>query len=310
MKKLITILFIALSVNAISQTIEKFAEGYKYGFRDKATKKVIVPAKYTATLDFLDGITAVTESAPASANMIVERKWKIIDTKGKDISQDEFNLVEIKKNGIAFVYKLNKTENNPSGYINGKAVYKIGIMKKDGTYLYPCELYKIIEMGDEYFKMYSNENGYGVFSAKGYVVIPPQLKFDIREYIGCDLFSYSNKDANRYGAYLNGVIGGIIDSKLNIVMNQDSINFCPSRIINPKDCSNKKNLFGLTGGKSSQKGIYRVGVGLIVPQQQSLNNILTFEVKPNIIEVYQTYQGKRLIAKYDWTGKSLFSIDK
>ena len=95
MKKLLTLVFIALSINAISQSLEKYADGYKYGFKDKATKKIVIPAKYTSVLDFVDGINAVTESKLGSPNMVVEQKWKIIDTKGKEISPDEFDLVQI-----------------------------------------------------------------------------------------------------------------------------------------------------------------------------------------------------------------------
>jgi len=314
MKKLLTLVFIALSINAISQSLEKYADGYKYGFKDKATKKIVIPAKYTSVLDFVDGINAVTESKLGSPNMVVEQKWKIIDTKGKEISPDEFDLVQIKKNGIAFVYKLNKTEDNPSGYSYGKAIYKIGIMKKDGTYLFPCELDNISEMGKDYYRIFSTEVGVGVISIKGTVIIAPQQKFDVKEYIGCDLFSYTNQDPNRKAAVGNGAIGGIIDSKLNILMNQDSIDFCPSTIINSKDCSNKKNLFGLTGGKASNKGIYRVGFGLVVPISYKLSagnggGFHSYEVKPNVIEIYETMR-KKLIAKYDWNGKLIFSIDK
>lgn len=307
-------MFIALSIKANSQTLEKYADGYKYGFKDKATKKIVIPAKYTSVLDFTDGINAVSESKLGSSNMVDEQKWKIIDTKGKEISSEEFDLIQIKKNGLAFVYKLNKTEDNPSGYSFGKAIYKIGIMKKDGTYLLPCELDNISEMGKDYYKIFSKDSGAGVVSVKGNIIIARQLKFDVKEYIGCDLFSYTNQDPMRKAAVGNGAIGGILDSKLNILMNQDSIDFCPSLILNSKDCSNKKNLFGITGGKASNKGIYRVGFGLVVPISYKLSagnggGFHTYEIKPNVIEIYETIR-KKLIAKYDWNGKLIFSIEK
>ena len=310
MKIIITIAIIVLSFNAFAQTLEKFPEGYKLGFRDKATKKVVISAKYTSVEDFVDGIAAVTESPLGSTNMVSETKWKIIDIKGKAISTEEFDMVDLKRNGIAFVYKLNKTEDNPEGYSYGKPNYKVGIIKKDGSYLFPCEYDNILKLGEEHYKIISKEKGIGIIDIKGKTIIEPQQKFDIKEYVGCDLFSYTNKDPNRRVAVLNGVIGGLIDSKQNILLNQDSINFCPSRLINPKEGLDKKNLFGLTGGKSTQIGIYRVGFGLVVPKSYILSTGKTgFNyclIKPNLIEIYETI-GNKLIAKYDWNGKLIYS---
>ena len=317
MRIFFTIAILALSFNAFAQTLVQYSENGLIGFKNKSTKKIMIPAKYTSVMDFVDGINTVTESPLGPPNMIVEKKWKIINTYGKEISLDEFDLVEIKKNGLAFVYNLKKTEVNPSGYSYGRAIYKIGIIKKDGTYLFPCEFDDISEMGKDHYRIFSKEKGTGVLSVKGLVIIAPQLNFNINEYIGCDLFSYTNQDPNRKVAVGNGVIGGLIDSKLNIIMNQDSIDFCPSIIINPEDCSNKMNLFGFLGGKAGHLGIYRVGHGIVVPQTYNfgMSNVVThngpndFLIKPNVIEIYQTFP-KKIIAKYNWNGKLIFSIEK
>ena len=219
----------------------------------------------------------------------------------------------LNKNGVAFVFKLNKTETNPSGYYNGRPTYKVGVIKKDGTYLFPCEYDGISEIGivgsqiKEYYRIFSKEKGVGIINYKGFTVIEPQQRFDIQGYVGCDLFLYQNKDSNRN--YYTDTPGGLIDSKQNILLNQDSIDFIPSTIINPGDCSNKKNLFGVTGGKSSAIGIYRVGYGIIVPKSNKYGGLRYFEIKPNVIEIHER-DGKKLVEKYDWNGKLIFSTIK
>ena len=306
MKKILILCLVVISINTIGQTLEKFSSEFKYGFKDKKTKKIIIPAKYTSVSEFVDGICAVTESSLGSPNMVSEQKWKIINTQGNFISQDEFDQIIIKKGGFAFVYKLQGTSNY------GERINKIGIMKKDGTYIYPCELNTITEVKNTiagvtnvHYRIFSKENGVGMMNSQGQIIIAPQKMYDLRNYVGCGFFNYTNPDSNRRGLYQNSAIGGLVDSNLKVIINQDSVNFAPYTIINQNDCSNIKNLFGETGGKMSQVGVYRIGYGVIV-REIGQNNSVT--IKPNIIEIYDPR--KTLISKYDWSGKLLYSINK
>ena len=131
MKKLLTLVFIALSINAISQSLEKYADGYKYGFKDKATKKIVIPAKYTSVLDFVDGINAVTESKLGSPNMVVEQKWKIIDTKLIIGSWKITNVVD--KTGLNIKDKITFNKND-SLIIEINTIEKRFNQKFFGTY--------------------------------------------------------------------------------------------------------------------------------------------------------------------------------
>jgi hypothetical protein len=295
-----------------SQNLERFNQGWNYGFREKATKKIIIPAKYTAAVDFVDGIAAVTESVIGSTNMATSAKWKLINVKGNIISDNEFEIVNLKKGGFAIVYKLDMTDERPNGYVMGKPYYKVGVILKSGKFVYPCELDDISQISGGYYKLFSKQDGVGIMDAKASITIKPQSLFNIKEYIGCNLFSYINPDENRSVLVMNGLVGGVIDIKLNIIINQDSINFRPSFILNQESCGNKSMLFGVTGGKTTEKGIYRMGGGLlVVPIKWSLSdsqggrNSQFAKIKPNIIEIHETIRDK-LLAKYDWNGKVLF----
>jgi hypothetical protein len=283
---------------SFSQNLEKISEGWKYGFKDKATKKIVIPVKYYSVEDFVDGIAAVSETEPGSPNMRVENKWDIINLKGEKIIDEQFDRVELKKNGIAFVYKA-------TGYSYGKTYYKIGILKKDGSYVLGCEVDAISEINNKYYRLFSKEKGVGIMDKTGKWVIEMQNEFNIDSEVGCGLFSYVNEDPGRKAAFYNEAIGGLINSKLEIIMNQDSIDFNPSTIINSTNCGNIKNLLGLTGGKSSSRGIYRVGFGLVVPIQYQFGGFHEYKVLPSVIEVYEK-MGKKLIAKYDYQGKKIF----
>jgi hypothetical protein len=295
---LMSLLTIIVSSLSFSQTLEKFSDGLKFGFKDKATKKIIIPAKYYSVEDFVDGIAAVSETQPGSPNMRVETKWDIINLKGIKIIDEQFDRVELKKNGIAFVYKSN-------GYSYGKTYYKIGIIRKDGTYVVDCEMDFISEINNKYYRLYSKENGVGIMEKTGKWIIPMQNRYMIISEVGCGLFNYQNDDPNRKTLIYNDALGGLVNSKLEIIMNQDSLDFNPSMIINTSNCGNINNLFGLTGGKSSNKGIYRVGFGLVVPIKYQFGGFHEYKILPNAIEVYEK-MGKKLIAKYDYQGKKIF----
>lgn len=289
--------FILIS-NSFSQKLEKFSEGWKYGFKDKTTKKIIIPANYYSVEDFVDGISAVSETALGSPNMRVEKKWDIINIKGEKIINEQFDRVELKKNGIALVYKI-------SGYSYGKYYYKIGILKKDGSYIANCEMDEISEINNKYYKLYSKENGVGIIDKSGKWIIELQNEFNIDIEVGCGLFNYSNDDPNRKAAVYNDAIGGLVNSKLEIIMDQDTLDFNPSTIINTNNCGNFNNLFGLTGGKSSSVGIYRVGYGIVVPMEYQFGGFHEYKILPALIEIYEK-MGKKLIAKYDYQGKKIF----
>jgi hypothetical protein len=293
-----TAIFFMLSSSIFSQTLEKYSEGWKYGFKDKASKKIIIPAKYYSVEDFVDGIAAVSETELGSPNMKVDTKWDIINTKGEKIINEQYDRVELKKNGIAIVYKAN-------GYSYGKTYYKIGMLKKDGTYILECEMDDISEINNKYFRLYSKDKGVGIMDKSGKWIIEIQNKFNIDSEVGCGLFAYANDDPKRKAAVYNNAIGGLINTKLEIIMDQDSLDFNPSTIINTSNCGNINNLFGLTGGKSSSKGIYRVGFGLVVPIKYQFGGFHEYKVLPKEIEVYEK-MGKKLIAKYDYQGKKIY----
>jgi hypothetical protein len=295
---LVILLSVIVTSSSLSQALEQFSEGWKYGFRDKATKKTIIAAKYYSVEPFVDGIAAVSETEPGSPNMKVEKKWDIINLKGVKIIDEQFDRVELKKNGLAFVYKS-------SGYSYGKTYYKIGVLNKEGAYIVSCEMDAISEINDKYYRLFSKEKGVGIIDKNGKWIIEMQNKFNVEYEVGCGLFNYTNEDPNRKAAVSNSAIGGLINSKLDIIMNQDSLKFNPSSLINASNCGNINNLFGLTGGKSSQKGIYRVGFGIVVPIEYQFGGFHEYKVVPNAIEVYEK-MGKKLIAKYDYQGKKIF----
>lgn len=311
--------FAAFFVNASSQTLEQFSQNFQIGFRDKATKKVVIPPKYSHAMDFIGGINAVSETPLGSPNMAVQEKWRIIDIKGNYISPDsiEFDKVEIKKNGLALVYMLvDKKAGGRTSYTDN---YKIGVFKKDGTFLLPCEYEQATDMKEGYLRIYSGEKGAGVIDKNGSILIPPQKGFIITEFVGCGLFQYINPNGKRT-AMNDPLTGGLVDTKLKIWINQDSVNFVPSTIINSTNCANKNALFGLTKPpRVGSAGIYRVGFGLVVPvdtykleKDSKGNQGNKYTIAPNLITITDEsfdnrYAKDKTVAKYDWKGKLLWS---
>jgi hypothetical protein len=265
MKKLLLLILALVSVNVSAQTLEQFRENYNVGFRDKATKKVVIQPVYTSATDFIDGIAAVSETPLGSPNMAVKTKWRIIDIKGNYITPDsiEFDKVDVKKNGIALVYFL--VDKYAGGRYSYNDNYKVGVFRKDGTFILPCEYDEITEMNEGYLRAYAKELGIAVLDKKGTIVIGLQNEYRITEYVGCGLFQYINPGGKRT-AMNDPLSGGLVDSALKIWINQDSVEFVPSFIINPTNCTNKSALLGLTQPpRVGSAGIYRVGYGLVVP---------------------------------------------
>lgn len=306
MKKItILIVIAAISSTSYGQSLKKFYSERKWGFKDKSGK-IVIPPKYTRVSNFANGICAVTETARATPNQIVQTKWKILNSKGEQVLSEEFDKVTNRKNSPIFVENNNKT----------------GVIDKNGKYILSVSFENVRKLGNGFYKLSSKELGNAVVNSKGLVVIKPQKLFRIRESIGCGLFSYSNVDSlrkesvydistGRMKLVYSNSFGGIVDSELNIIMNQDSVDFIPSTIVNKESCSNKKNLFGLTAAtKSNYRGIYRVGQGIVVPIEYKLapgnsGARQTYKIKPNIIEINLSRGGVN-VAKYNWQGKELY----
>jgi len=309
-----------LVVNIYSQSLVQFAEGTPplIGFKDKTTKKVLIKPKYTYALDFVDGISGVSESPLTNLNMAGDTKWKIIDANGKYISPDtiEFDKVEIKKNGLAIVYILQ--DRNNGDVIRYTPNYKVGVLKKDGTFLLPCEYDKITEMREDYLMVFSSEKGVGVIE-KGVLIISPQKEFYISEYIGCGLFQYINPNGKKT-AMNDPLTGGVVDRKLKVWINQDSVNFVPSIIINSSNCANKTSLLGFTQPhRAGSSGVYRIGFGLIIPVDKYSFSKNAKDNQPNKLKILNNiititdesfdnrYSSDKTIAKYDFNGKIIYT---
>lgn len=323
MKKLVVLFLAMWSVCVTGQTLEIFSDGFppQYGFRNKATKEVVIPLKYTHAEDFVGGVAAVSETPLGSPNMRVQTKWRIIDTKGNYLSPDTllFDKVEVRGNGLAIVYML--VDKKAGGRVSYNDNYKVGVFKKDGTYLFPCEYDNIKELKEGYIRIYSQEKGAGIIDKNGSIVIAPQTGFIIKEYVGCGLFQYINPGGKRT-AMNDPLSGGLVDTDLKIWIDQDSADFVPSTIINITNCAKKNALLGFTQPhRAGSAGIYRVGFGLVVPidtydlegdEKRGSEAPHKYQIATNLITIKDEsfdnrYAKDKTVAKYDWDGKVLYS---
>lgn len=124
-----------------------YYQGYRYGFKNKTTDKIIIPAKWKNALPFVEGFAAVQD--PSSS------RWGFIDTNGVHITSYEWKSVMSFSEGLAavmnysdnwgFIDKFGKLVikcqyHSVKSFINGlatvydlKGCFKI---KKDGTKLF------------------------------------------------------------------------------------------------------------------------------------------------------------------------------
>lgn len=315
MKKLLFAFFSILTFTSTGQTLELFSKDFLYGYRDKATKKVIIHPTFTYAIDFIDGIAAVSTTPQNSPNINIDPKWKIIDNKGNYILADtlEFDKVEIKNKNFIIVYI--KTDNNIRGKIEFGDSYNIGVLKKNGSFLIPCDYELISDLSEGFFAFTQRNKGILVANITGEIAIPLQDKFNISEYVGCGLFQYINSNERNNDRYFDPFNGGLIDKNLKVWLNQDSVNFVPSKIINRSNNADKTTLFGLTTtGKASKPGIYRVGFGLVVPKYtyNFKGGDVKYKITPNLIIITDEsfnnrFSKDKTIAKYDWSGNLIWN---
>jgi hypothetical protein len=79
------------------QDLEDFKEKGKYGFCDKKTKKVIIPAQYNGAGIFFEGLAAVKKG----------KLWGFIDKTGKEVLKPQYDHIEFFSEGLAAVKKRN-----------------------------------------------------------------------------------------------------------------------------------------------------------------------------------------------------------
>jgi hypothetical protein len=77
--------------NSSERELERFEKNDKYGFKDKQTGKVVVPAKYDDAHDFSEGLAAVK----------LDGKWGFIDKTGKKIIPLKYDDAEHFSEGLA-----------------------------------------------------------------------------------------------------------------------------------------------------------------------------------------------------------------
>ena len=181
MKNILFAFFSILTLTSTGQALELFSKNFLYGYRDKATKKVIIPPKFTYAEDFNDGIAIVSTTPQNSPNINIDPKWKIIDNKGNYIFSDtlEFDKIDIKNKDFIVVYV--KTDNNNGYRIGYGNFYKVGVLKKNGSFLIPCDYDFIEDLSEGYFVFSQNRKSFLVANVNGEIVIPLQDKFYIKD---------------------------------------------------------------------------------------------------------------------------------
>ena len=146
--------------------LEKFYKKDKYGFKNKATNKIIIQAKYENTSEvFSEGLVAVR----------LNNKWGFIDKTGKEIIPFKYDFALIFREGLADV-KLN----NKWGFID-KTDQLVIPFKYDYTHYFSEGLAKV-----------RLNNKWGFINKIDQVVIP--IKYDKIGYFGEGLVNVKLND--------------------------------------------------------------------------------------------------------------------
>ena len=206
--KFIFLILLLVSLNAFSQALKKFREGYLWGYQDAATKKTVIAAKFGYAEEFKDGLAIVAEGASSPGQA---QKLRIINTKGSYITDSVYGKVINIGKGLVAVTST-ATDNATSGGVEHFGNNVFGIIDKTGKLILPIEYTKISE-ASEGMIVVEKDGQYGVIDFTGKFVYPLQSDYVIFTFSKCGFAQIRNNSMAFSDGLMDKTFKIILDPK-------------------------------------------------------------------------------------------------
>lgn len=233
---------------AVSQNLILFRENGKVGYKDKATKKVLIQPTFTYGEEFKDGLAIVSTDELAVPNS--NKQFRVINPKGVFIS--DISCVQAKNlgKGLIKIAGINGGNVEISGGVIylGSTSFPSGLMDKTGKLILKPEFNAISDVASNLL-IITKSDSVGVMDITGKYVLPLQTKLILDYKINNGFIIFNDRN-------VKGDVKGIMDKNCKIILDPSKsdykeieFNACGMA----KVLSNSTGLYGLIDSQAKVK---------------------------------------------------------
>lgn len=178
-----------------TQELKPFLDFFKWGYKDKATGKVVIDAKYTFAREFSEGLAVVSLSGKSS----------FIDKTGKEIIPFKYGYINDFKDGVAVV-KLGEY---------------YGCINKSGKEIIPPVKYHFLFDFSDGVALFLLNNKYGLIDNSGKEIVKPTYDLVLVSDFSADLVPVNIGGVwveDEYDGYPDGGKWGFINKTGKVVI--------------------------------------------------------------------------------------------